>query len=351
MATATLDRPRILVSGRLDGWLVGWFAVAVWLVLRVAEQRNIEVRGLAGPFYWFALTASAIHFGISYHLAYADARSTVRRRPFALLVAPVLLIVVLATTTAIALVSGTDSRNGLTSALITSVYLLTMWHYIKQAYGIARLGAAYAKISLTSNEVRVLRYGVYPLWLMSVARLLTRGRGFSFARYRIGAELFPPWVFTSTRVIALASAIPLAVVFIQVARRNRGWPPSLMLAPYVAAFLWLGIPVGYASLGLLLGVFHAMQYLTCAHRAEIAIARTQHSEVNLTRWLEVFAGAACGGLILTTWGPQVLNRAFLGGGRPLVFSATLFVFLNLHHYMVDAVIWRSNGDLVRAMVP
>lgn len=350
MATATLDRPRTLVSGRVDGWLVGWFAVAVWVVLRVAEQRNIAVRGLSGPFYWFALTASAMHFGISYHLAYADARNTVRSRPLALLIAPAFLIVILATTTAVALASGSDSRNGLTSALITSVYLLTMWHYIKQAYGIARLGATYAKISLAVNEVRVLRYGVYPLWLMSVARILTRGHSFSFARYRVGAEIFAPWVFDVTRVVALASALPLAVVFIQVARRNGGRPPSVMLAPYVAAFLWLGIPVGYASFGILIGVFHAMQYLTCAHRAEIAVARAQHSEVNLTRWLEVFAGAACGGLLLTTWGPQALNRAFASGGGPLVFSATLFVFLNLHHYMVDAVIWRSKGDLVRAMV-
>jgi hypothetical protein len=26
------------------------------------------------------------------------------------------------------------------------------------------------------------------------------------------------------------------------------------------------------------------------------------------------------------------------------------VFLNLHHYLIDATIWRSRGDLVRAMV-
>ena len=350
MVTAMLDRPSVVIAGRLDSWLVGWFAVAVWVLLRVAERYNIAIDGLGGPMYWFAITASAMHFGISYHLAYADARHTVRSRPFALLVAPMLLIIVLATTTAIALVSGADSRNGLTSALISSVYLLTMWHYIKQAYGIARLGAAYAKISLTANEVRTLRYGVYPLWLMSVARLLTRGRGFSFARYRIGAEILPSWVFDSLRVVSLASAIPLAVVFVKVARRNGGWPPSLMLAPYVAAFLWLGIPVGYASFGLLIAVFHAMQYLTCAHRAEIAVARTRHIQMNVTRWIEVFAEAACGGLLLTNWGPQVLTRAFTQGGGPLVFSAAFFVFLNLHHYMVDAVIWRSNGDLVRAMV-
>ena len=36
-------------------------------------------------------------------------------------------------------------------------------------------------------------------------------------------------------------------------------------------------------------------------------------------------------------------------GAPLLFTAVCFVFLNLHDYLIDAVIWRSTGDLVKAM--
>ncbi|CAB4889269.1 unannotated protein [freshwater metagenome] len=338
------------MAGHLDGWLVGWFAVAAWVVLWVAERRGFSVARLDGPFYWVVLATSAMHFGISYHLAYADARRTVRSRPIVLVVAPVALGIVLTIAIAVALSSGSDSRRGFTSALLTSVYLLTIWHYIKQAYGIARLGAAYANISLTISEVRILRYGLYPLWLMSVAKLLTRGRGFSFSGYRIGAEILPGEVLSVMRIIAILCAVLVAGVFAGLARRSGGWPPGLMLAPYVASFLWLGIPLTYSSAGLLLGVFHATQYIACAHRAEAAVARTQHEPANLRRWLEIFGGAVCGGLLLTTWAPQALNRAYVGGGEPLLFSAAFFVFLNLHHYMVDAVIWRSKGELVRAMV-
>jgi hypothetical protein len=58
----------------------------------------------------------------------------------------------------------------------------------------------------------------------------------------------------------------------------------------------------------------------------------------------------CGGLLLSTWMPGLLNNALLSSDRPLLFSAVFFVFLNLHHYVVDAVIWRSRGELVRTMV-
>ena len=350
MTAATIAKPRALVSHHIDGWLVGWFAVVVWLALWVAERSGATAAQLDGPIYWLAIVASAMHFGISYHLAYSDSRGLVRRRPVALLVVPAALAVGLATIVAVSLVAGTESTGRLTGILVTSVYVLTMWHYIKQAYGVARLGAAYAHISLTVGEVRILRYGIYPLWLMNVARLLARGYSISFSGYRVGAEVLAPMMYTVVRCVAIGCAVPVAVVFVRVARRRAGWPPALMVAPYAAAFLWLGAPLGYASIGLLLATFHALQYLPCAHRAEVAMAAPGASDVNATRWLELFGGAACGGLLLTTWAPGMMNRLLIGDGKPLLFSAAFFVFLNLHHYLIDAVIWRTRGELVRAMM-
>jgi hypothetical protein len=70
----------------------------------------------------------------------------------------------------------------------------------------------------------------------------------------------------------------------------------------------------------------------------------------VARWIEVFGGAACAGLLLTLWVPQWLDRRLGIDGVPLLATAGLFVFLNLHHYLIDAVIWRSRGDLVRSLV-
>ena len=353
MTTTTLVRPRsrTLVSRHVDGWLVGWFAVAIWVVLRLAEQNGTRVAPLNDALSWTGLTISALHFGLSYHLAYADPRGAMRQRPVALLIAPIVLAVTLATLTTIAVISGANSTRALTSWLVTSVFMLTMWHYVKQAYGIARLGATYAGISLAPREVRILRYGLYPLWAMSVVKLFTRGQRFSFARYRIGGQIFSPTVFSITRVIAFACAVPIVITWIGIARRSSKPPTALMVAPYVAGFLWLGMPVGYASVGALLGAFHAIQYLACASRAEVVTSVGNYGRVTASRWLEVVGGAACGGLLLTTWAPGTLQNLMVGATRnPLLFSAAFFVFLNLHHYLVDGVIWRTRGDLIRAMV-
>lgn len=348
-ATATAVRSRVLVSKSLDGWLVGWFAVATWLALWLSMRSGATVPQLDVGLYWILTGLNAMHFGISYHLAYADPRGAIRSRPIALFVVPAALIAALIALVAASIVSGEHSVRGLTGTLLTLVYLLTVWHYIKQAYGVARLGASYARITLTATEIRILRYGVYPLWWTSVVRLLTRGAPMRFVGYRVGASWLPHVMYDVMRGVALVCAVPIAIVFVQIAKREHRMPPALMTAPYAAALLWLGLPLAYVSSGLVLAAFHAMQYIACARRAEIAMAGPA-LKLDLTRWLEVFGGAVCGGLLVTTWMPGALNRALLSDGKPLLFSAAFFVFLNLHHYIVDAVIWRSRGELVRAMV-
>jgi hypothetical protein len=114
--------------------------------------------------------------------------------------------------------------------------------------------------------------------------------------------------------------------------------------------VWLGLPTDPVLTLLLLAPFHALQYLAVGHRAEVAVAADRPGRHGVLWWLNIFAGAACGGLLLSRWAPQFLD-AHIGAARgPLLFTAAFFVFLNLHHYLIDASIWRSKGELVKAMV-
>jgi divalent metal cation (Fe/Co/Zn/Cd) transporter len=67
------------------------------------------------------------------------------------------------------------------------------------------------------------------------------------------------------------------------------------------------------------------------------------------QWLQIFGGAAAGGLLLSVWLPSWLDDRLTTATSAAAFSAAFFVFLNLHHYLIDASIWRSNGELVRSM--
>ena len=338
----------MLVARGLDGLLVGWLAVIVWVGFYVVHQLSpsTSVPGLM-VIYWTGAVLTAAHFGLSYHLAYRDGLAAVRKRPLVLGYAPALLIAVLTVFTLMSLAGGGAATQRSTSALITTVYLLTTWHYIKQAYGVARLGAAYAGVKLTKTEADVLRYGLYPLWFLGAAQVLVKTANYRLAGFRVGFALLPGDALPVLRTLALVAAIPIVVVLTSAARRHHRFPPSGLLAPYVAAFLWLGLPTNAALTLLLLAPFHALQYLAVGHRAEIALA--EDTEKDLRWWANIFVGAACGGLLLSRWVPNLLDTHVHRSGGPLLFAAAFFVFLNLHHYLIDAAIWRSSGELIKAM--
>lgn len=344
--------PRIrqhLVGPRWDGWLTGWLAVVLWALAWLCGRTGHSLGSLGIPFYWPALALSAVHFGTTYHLAYGRGADSLRKRPFALVIGPAMLGTALVGIVAVAVISGAAQTKRATQVAIVTVFLLTTWHYIKQVYGVARIGAAYGDLPLNARQVHVLRYGLYPLWFIGAGQVLSRHSGAQYAGFDIGLDLVPHEAFRAARIVAMVCAAAIAVVIVRVSVRRRVRPPSLMVAPYLAAFLWLAAPTDYLGTTLALGALHALQYMACCYRAETAQGLAPLTKANVLRWVEVFGGAACGGLIISVWLPQRLNAAFPVAGAPLLFTAVCFVFLNLHHYLIDAVIWRSNGDLVRAM--
>jgi hypothetical protein len=341
----------VLVGRGVDGLLVGWLAAIVW-VAGFAASRLGMAHGVPGltTIYWVGAVVTAAHFGLSYHLAYSGGFSSVRARPVALAIGPIVLLVTLGVVVVAALRSGGQADLRVTGLLVTLVYLLTTWHYVKQVYGVGRVGAAFAKIRLSAREANVLRYGLYPLWFLGAAQVLARGGHYSFDGYAVGLSLLPAAGYHVLRLLAICSALPLAAVFVGISRRTRALPPSAMLAPYIAAYLWLGLPTNPVLTLLLLAPFHALQYLAVGHRATVAVASGRPGKHGVGWWLNVFAGAACGGLLVSRWLPQTLDSRYTSGHGPMLFTAAAFVLLNLHHYLIDAAIWRSKGELVKAVV-
>jgi len=339
-------RQPCLVTPRLDGLLVGWLAVSVWLGVFAADRLGLHPARSVEALYWVGLVITAAHFGVSYHLAFGERAAALRRRPFAFVIAPACLVIALGALIGISYTSGPDSVRELGRAMITSVYLLTTWHYVKQVYGVGRVAAAYSRTQLTSREAAVLRYGLYPLWVLGASKVLLQSTNYHLAGFRVGYSVAPEWTQPTLRLLALLSAVPVFAVIVRSARRSGRAPSSMMLAPYVAAYLWLGLPTDVSLTVVLLAPFHALQYLAIANRAELALADSDHG---VRWWLNIFAGSACGGLLLTLWIPRFLDLHLHSGRGPMLFTGAFFVFLNLHHYVIDATIWRSDGRLIKAM--
>jgi hypothetical protein len=334
------------VHPRLDGWLLGGLGVVAWLVVRQLGSATAPITGVvSGAF----LTTAAMHFGASYHLAYGDGLRSLRRHPFALVGAPLLLIAA-AAAVVVGQANGQAAASAwLLRALLVSVFTLTGWHYVKQAYGVGMLSARSRGMRPTKHEVLVLRYGLYPVWLYDVLEIYGRGRNASYGGYDVTVSIVPAAWQPIGRVVAIVSLTAALAVMVRLALRARTAPPLGLIGAYVAGGLWFIAPPGYVSAALVLAGIHGIQYLTCAHRAEVDLAVERREQHLVHRWLCVFGGAAAGGLLLTTWLPEIGGATFASAELPNMIGVLVFAFFNLHHYAVDAVIWRSGGDHVVRM--
>jgi hypothetical protein len=336
-----------LVNRRVDSWLVGWFAVALWALILIGREAGVTLPAPAlTTLFWISATINAAHFGLSYHLAYGPGGATAVARRMALLWFPMALAgTLVAFALAVRATHDGAAEARVAGALVTTVFLLTGWHYVKQTYGIGRVGLALVGMSINKSEADTLRFGLYPLWVLNAAQMLVGTQALD--GYVIGYGLLPAWSIGVLRTAAACATIPILVVLIRLARRGR--VPGILLASYVASLAWFVAPVNAYATAIALPGLHALQYLAIGHRAEIGLAAARERPVTAGWWLNIFVGVAAGGLLASRWLPGLVDR-HLDPAAPLLASACIFVFLNLHHYLLDATIWKSGGSLVRAVV-
>ena len=341
------EGPDALVSARADGWLVGGAAIAIWLL--IAVQRLLHgsaIPGISGAVYWFFVILTAAHFGMSYHLAYADKDHPTSRHPVAFVVVP---IAATAAVLVLWLRPGALGPSGAMRVLISVVFALTIWHYAKQAYGVARVGLALAKVPVSRRQNVVLRYSLYPLWLLSLVEMSSKQNGGSIFGYAVGVRVLPPWMTPLVRGSCLVALVAFVATVVGLSRQADRRLPAAVWAPHIAGFVWIAFAPSYQSAAVVLATSHALQYLACTYRAERtwAAARSQPQPV---LWLVcVFGAAAAAGLFVSNWLAPLL-AVTVGGPTAAGFAAGLFVVLNLHHYAMDAVMWRSTGSHVKRMV-
>ena len=356
MSTPTVATPvrtstRSLVGPRSDAWLLGGAGVLAWLLLATpGPLKAFEVPTLGYGIVWVLMALVGTHFGVSYHLAYGQGREAVRQRPFALVVVP-LGLVAATVVFCLAAASGADAvaQGGVQVGLMT-VFTLTGWHYVKQVYGVARLGVSLRGLKIDPVTGKVLRYGLYPVWFVHALATWVPGYEDEYYGFTSGVQILPRSALELMQSVALLGGLAVVGCWVVLALRWRQWIPATMWAPYLAGFLWLTRAPDHASAIIVLGALHAIQYLACAHRAEVAWATERAESSTVVWWASAFGGALATGMMLSYWAPMWLGWATAGTSIGLIPAAMLFVIFNLHHYAVDAVIWRSRDGHLRRIL-
>jgi hypothetical protein len=305
------------------------------------------------------------HFAHSYQIFYGGFRRKAfgdafeaplrLRYVFAGIAVPLLLIAYFA----VAIAAGDARALGYTA---NAMFFLVGWHYVKQGYGMAMLDAVLKKRFFTQPQKRILLWNGYSGWLLSW--LLANRLVFEFDYWGLAYYSFatPQWLIDLSLALAIGTGASF-VLMVLLKGRSEGWRLGWNgLLGYVASiYIWLLAARISPLFVLFVPAFHSLQYLVVVWRYQVNRAQAAPDRAErplggsgpgigvLRLVLFLVVGIVFGWLGF--WGlPRLLdaNLAYdhqaLG---PTTFLFVFWIFINVHHYFLDNVMWRRENPETR----
>ncbi len=309
------------------------------------------------------------HFSVTYLLFYKDARRRAfgpvfaARQRLRYLIAGVLVPLVLAAWLLWALTAGSTQGAERLGLAIQLMFLLVGWHYVKQGFGVLSVLSARRGVAYSPLERRALLAHCFAGWAYAWSSpagpaIEAEEKGviyLSFARPVLLEQICGIW-------FAL-SALVLAAVLIRKWQRERRFPP---LAPLTGLLVSIWAWSVYSSADRLMlyviPALHSVQYLyfvwlLSKNQARAAEQPPFFGPPARQRMLLLAGSALVLGWLLFHAGPELLDGARLSAHRrahetlgelgATPYFAAFFVFVNVHHYFMDNVIWRRENPDTR----
>ena len=292
------------------------------------------------------------HFAHSYQLFYRDFRAKAFGGDYeglyrlrylnAALAVPLAMLAFFA----VGLAAGRADLVGLGANLM---FFLVGWHYVKQGYGILMVDSALQKNFFDEDEKRALRVNGYAAWILSYMIVNLTMVETSFFDLQYYAIAFPEVVVYAAGLVLLLTSARAALVLAAKAGGEASFPVNGSVAYVVSLYPWLWVAVEPTTI-LLIPAFHSLQYLVVVWRYELNVAHEVDSHAPQKPFIRfLIIGASLG--FLGFWGlPLVLDSAVVYDRE--LFGNTLFlflfwVFINVHHYSIDNVLWRGENPDTR----
>lgn len=309
------------------------------------------------------------HFAFSYQMFYAGFRKkafgpggdpALRAR---YIVAGIVVPAALAAFFAWGIAAGDVRLLGLGGNLMA---LLVGWHYAKQGYGMLMVDAALKRQFFDATEKKILQINAYALWLL--AWLVINAALSERAMWGIRSYMFPipPLAVAAGACGAFATTAMTVVMLAKKWRANGGGLPLNGVVAYVVSlYLWLLLMHWNALWLLMVPALHSLQYLIVVARYRMNALRDAADAAEpprapamarlfRRRSAQRLAGFVALGVALGYagfWGvPRLLQAAVPYDEAMVGATAFLFafwVFINVHHYFLDNVMWRSQNPDVR----
>lgn len=329
--------PASIFNPLVDFMLVGGLSLIVLVPLLASGRANLLFLS-AGAQAYVATAINMPHFMASYRLVYGS-REMILRHKWASIYVPAILVAYIG----VALWEAQYSPV-LVIVLVAVASAYLAWHYTGQVWGMMASYAYLAGTNFERSERLLIRTGLRILLAWHVTWFL-------YTQLRNGAAVRPLYLLISAGTIV--AFLLGAIGIVRVRRRIGRFPPARALVAWVAIFVWYAAMARDPAALFWVQIAHALQYLAFPVRVELNRSAAKRNSSPRTVALHM-AGYAIVLLVISIVVAQLVPLSIMGvvgnvfGDQPSrAAPILLLMFINIHHYFTDGVIWKISDPDVR----
>ena len=330
------ERVAAILTPTIDLLLVGGLSLIVFVPLLLSGRKDLVIIGASAQ----AMLAGMInmpHFMASYRLVYRD-RESILRHKWASIYVPAILLAYMG----LAIVESWRSPNShvLVIVLVTVSSTYLAWHYTGQVWGMMASFAYLEGVSFSRSERLLIRTGLRILLVWHLSWFL-------YTQLRD-----PTRVEALYRIVSAGTVVAFALGaagLIQLWRRTGKRPPLRAIVAWLAIFAWYAMMARDPKALFWIQIAHALQYLAFPIRVEMN--RTTQARRPALKYMLLYAAGLLGASVLAA---LIIPKATMGaigrifGEEPGKAAPILILmFINIHHYFTDGVIWKISNPEVR----
>ncbi len=334
---AAKSRPAAIISPTVDLLLVGGLSLIAFVPLLFSGRSDLLI---ASTGVQAAITAvvNMPHFMASYRIVYRSREMILRHKWASLYVPGILLVATLAA------IWEAQYSTVLVTLLVTVSGGYLAWHYTGQAWGMMASHAVLAGMSYDKTERFLIRGSLRVLLVWHVT-------WFFYTHLRNPEAIRPAYTLVS--VAGLGAFVAGAAGLARMTRRTGRFPPLRAVVAWLAIFVWYAAIARDPKAIFWVQIAHALQYLAFPVRVEIN--RTKAAVGTTARRLAIhMAGYAVALLVISYLASEILPAramdavALYFGDEPgRVTPVLVLIFINIHHYFTDGVVWKISNPEVR----
>lgn len=327
-----------IISPAVDLLLVGGLSLLLFIPVLATGATEILLVGVGTQ----ALLATAInmpHFMASYRIVYRSKEMILRHKWASIYVPAIMLVYVL-----FAIIEAQNSMV-LVTIFVTVSGAYLAWHYTGQVWGMMASYAYLAGTAFDKTERLLIRTSLRILLAWHVTWFL-------YTQLRNPDPVRGLYTIVSAGTVL---AFVLGVVGIARMRRRTGaMPPARALVAWLAIFVWYAMVARDPRTIFWVQLAHALQYLAFPFRVELNTTRAASPGAAPGKIVGHMVGYVVVLLIVSYLAGEFLPaRAmdavglYFGEEPGRVTPVLILMFINIHHYFTDGVIWKISNLEVR----